>query len=145
MVKIKLEQWKEVIRLEVIENTNENRIVFEHNNIKLIIYNGCETHISVPEVFIGRGTDIRQFDYPEEIIKEIKKAIEEYNSSIPDDGYKWACDACTLSCKWKCSDDLRCPNSSGLLPCIEGVKPNWQPINNNKIEIIEDKEGEQDD
>jgi hypothetical protein len=116
MIKIKLEQWKEVVRLE-----------YKYEYIPSVIDDFeyiAEWH--------ERGQTIRYIDSDD--LLDFRNIINEYNNSICDDSYRWICDGCNNRCKSiHKQDNVICTYS------IKG-KTNWQQIYNIKIEIIEDKE-----
>ena len=130
MIKIKLERWKEIVRLEVVEGDAEDfvEIINKSTNFRWDYYKNdfIIVHDGINEAV--------------KTIEEINRLIEQYNNSIKDDDYILKCNGCRGNCMTQLEEGFfRNMTECGLLPYshCDNVNTNWQKINDNKIEIIE--------
>lgn len=123
-MKIRLERWKEIVRLEIVEGTFLKDLYEDTNSIRI----GKE----LISYLYADYTDAEEWGviyFSEYEHTNIIKAVEQYNNSIKDDGYIVYCDKCSWNCKRK---DTICKVKCSCQVAF------WQKINNNKIEIIEE-------
>ncbi len=142
MIKVKIEQWKEIVRFEVIDIGTTHFEVIDRE-IRIFKIGGNKIVFDNATFIANKGYFYKHLlDCVESInfLNTIKTIIKQYNNSIKDDGYKWICTVCDYKCK---ASGINYNNGEKPEYCCNsntdiGIHQNWQLINNNKIEIVED-------